>query len=130
MSHWHKLIPLAELTLNCLLPWQLNPAISAHHGLTGTAFDFRAHPIAPAGTTILIHEPPEKRGTWTSHGVPGYYIVGPALLHYRSYQVLTSATSAPRITDTVAWFPETDVAPPLPDAKEILLAAIKDLSRC
>jgi hypothetical protein len=25
MSYWNKLIPLAELTLNCLLPWQPNP---------------------------------------------------------------------------------------------------------
>jgi hypothetical protein len=59
--------------------------------------------------------------------VPGYYI-GPALLHYRSHHVLATATSAPRITDNVAWLPETDVTPPLPDTKEILLAAIKDLS--
>jgi hypothetical protein len=48
ISQWHKLLPLAELTLNCLLPWHPNPAISAHHGLTGTKFDFRAHPIALA----------------------------------------------------------------------------------
>ena len=60
--------------------------------------------------------------------MPGY-IIGPALLqHYRSHHVLATATSAPRITDTVAWFPETDVTPTLPDAQEILLAAIKDLS--
>ena len=59
--------------------------------------------------------------------MPGYYI-GPALLQYRSRHVLATATSAPRIPDTVAWFPETDVTPPLPDAQEILLAAIKDLS--
>ena len=125
IAHWHKLIPLAELTLNCLLPWQPNPEISAYHGLTGSKFDFRAHPIAPAGTAILIFESPEVRGSWAGHGVPGFYI-GPALLHYRSHNVHVTATSAPRITDTVAWFPETPVTPPLPDAKEILIAAIKD----
>jgi hypothetical protein len=27
----------------------------------------------------------------------------------------------------VAWFPETDITPPLPDTNEILIAAIKDL---
>ena len=53
MSYWNKLIPLAEITLNCHLPWQPDPAISAYHGLTGAPFDFRAHPIAPAGTAIL-----------------------------------------------------------------------------
>jgi hypothetical protein len=63
IAHWHKLIPLAELTLNCLLPWQPNPEISAYHGLTGYKFDFRAHPIAPAGTAILIYESPEVRGS-------------------------------------------------------------------
>jgi hypothetical protein len=35
LSYWNKLIPLAEITLNCLLPWQPNPAISAYDGLTG-----------------------------------------------------------------------------------------------
>jgi hypothetical protein len=123
--YWNKLIPLAEITLNCLLPWQPNPAISAYHGLTGAQFDFRAHPIAPAGTAILIHEPPQTRGTWAGHGVPGFYL-GPALSHYRSHHVHVTATSAPRITDTIAWFPETAVTPPLPDTKEILIAAIKD----
>ena len=125
ISYWNKLIPLAELTLNCLLPWQPNPSISAYHGLTGAPFDFRAHPIAPAGTAILIHEAPEVRGTWAGHGVPGFYI-GPALSHYRSHHVHVTSTSSPRVTDTVAWFPATDVTPPPPDIKEMLIAAIKD----
>ena len=59
--------------------------------------------------------------------MPGYYIE-PALLHYRSRHVLATTTSTPHITDTVACFPETDVTPTLHDAKEILLATIKDLS--
>ena len=64
-------------------------------------FDFRANPIAPARTVILIHEVPEKRGTWAGqHGVHGYYL-GPALTHYWSHHVFATATCAPRITDTV-----------------------------
>ena len=35
LSYWNKLIPIAEITLNCLLPWHPNPAISAYYGLTG-----------------------------------------------------------------------------------------------
>ena len=107
-------ITVAQVTSPCRvntklpLPWHPNPAISAFHGLTGAKFDFRAHPIAPAGTAILIHEPPESRGSWASHGVPGFYL-GPAVLHYRSHHVFVTATSATRITDTVAWFPETDI---------------------
>jgi hypothetical protein len=105
-SKWHKLLPLAELTLNCLLPWHPNPAISSYHGLTGAKFDFRAHPIVPAGTAILIHEPPESRGSSASHGVPGCFYLGPAVLHhYRSHHVFVTASSATRLTDTVAWFP-------------------------
>ena len=69
VQQWNKLIPIAELTLNHLLPWQPNPGISAYDGLiTGAQFDFREHPIAPAGTVIFIHEPPETRGTWAGHG--------------------------------------------------------------
>ena len=78
VQQWTKLIPIAELTLNHLLPWQPNPAISAYHGLTGAQFDFRAHPIAPAGTAILIHEPPQTRGTWAGHGVPGFILSRPS----------------------------------------------------
>ena len=129
MSYWNKLIPLAEITLNCHLPWQPNPAISAYHGLTGAPFDFHAHPIAPAGIAILIHEAPEKRGTWAGNGVPGYYL-GPTLTRYRSHHVFVTASSpAPRVTDTVAWFPKTEVTPPSPNATELLIATIKDFAR-
>ena len=63
---------------------------------------------------------------WASHGLSGFYL-GPAILHYRSHHVFVTATSATRITDTVAWFPETYITPPLPDTNEILIATIKDL---
>jgi hypothetical protein len=88
-SYWNKLIPLAEISLNCLLPWQPNPAISAYHGLTGAPFDFRAHPVSPAGTSILIHEAWYIGRAWC---VPGYYLVGPALTHYRFYQYVYDNT--------------------------------------
>ena len=49
------------------------------------------------------------------------------MLHYRSHHVFVTATSATRITDTVAWFPETDITPLLPGTNEILIAAITGL---
>lgn len=126
MRHWDKLIPLAEITLNCLLPWHPNPSISAYHGLTGAKFDFRAHPIGPAGTAIVIHDKPSARGTWQVHGTPGFYL-GPALHHYRSHRCLSSHTGMERNSDTVAWFPEK-VPPPTPlSPAELLHAAILDL---
>ena len=63
---------------------------------------------------------------WARHGLSGFYL-GPAILHYRSHHVFVTATSATRITDTVAWFPETFITPPQPDTNEILIATIKDL---
>ena len=59
--------------------------------------------------------------------MPGFYL-GPVILHYRSHHVFVTVTSATRITDTVAWFPETDITPPLlPDTNKILIAAVKEL---
>ena len=83
-----------------------------------------------ADTFILTHEAPETRGTWEGHGVLGYYL-GPhlpitALIYH---DVFVTATSAPPVTDTVAWFPETDVTPPPPNSTEMLIAAIKDFFR-
>lgn len=126
MRHWDKLIPIAELTLNCLLPWHPDPSISAHHGLTGTPFDFRAHPIGPAGTAIIIHDKPDDRQTWQMHGTPGFYL-GPALKHYRVHRCLSSHTNAERNADTVAWFPDSLLPPPPLTEIEALHAAVLDL---
>ena len=53
----------AELTSDTLRPYTPNPAISAYHGLYGHQFNFFKPPIAPFGTRVLIHEPPDKRTT-------------------------------------------------------------------
>ena len=42
---WHKLLPIAELTLNHLRPWTPSPSISAYQGLYGHSIDFRATPF-------------------------------------------------------------------------------------
>ena len=81
---------------------------------------FSRAPNCPTGTSTLIHEALEKRGTWAAHGVSGNYL-GPALTHYRSHHVIVTATSSPRVADTIAWFPETDVTPPLPNITEMLV---------
>ena len=126
MRHWDKLLPIAEITLNCLLPWHPNPSISAYHGLTGDKFDFRAHPIGPAGTAIVIHDKPDTRGTWQVHGTPGFYL-GPALNHYRAHRCLSSHTGMERNSDTVAWFPEKTTPPTSIAPAELLHAAVLDL---
>ena len=72
----------------------------------GGSHDFRSHPIAPAGIKVIIHDKPAVRASWAAHGAAGFYI-GPALQHYRSFQVHVTATCTTRITDTVQWFPQS-----------------------
>jgi hypothetical protein len=66
-----------------------------HHHVCGD-YDFSRNPIAPLGTRVIILEDPNKRGSWASHGVRGFY-VGPALDHYRSFRVLIDDTKRVRI---------------------------------
>ena len=99
---WNELLPHIEITLNLLRPSpeQRQAAWSHLHG----EYDFNAHPLAPPGTAVTIHEKPQQRGTWSNHGVKGFY-VGPALQHYRCYNTWVNATHATRVTDTLAWHP-------------------------
>ena len=53
---------------------------------------------------VLVHDTPEKRGSWQVHGKLGYYI-GRALLHYRCHTVYMVESRATRISDCLAWFP-------------------------
>ena len=91
MGAWDKLIGQAELTLNLLRGSRINPAISAWGQIHGP-FDNLSTPIAPAGTRVLAYESPAQRSSWASHGIPGFYI-GPALSHYRCFQVLRKKTN-------------------------------------
>ena len=59
---WDKLLPQTELCLNHLIPYGPNPHLSAYEGLLGCKFDFRAHPIVPTGSKVLIHQAQEDLG--------------------------------------------------------------------
>ena len=91
------------MTVNIVRPYEYDENISAYEGLHGTKFNFRHHPIAPVGTKVLTWDAPDHRGSWADHGVPAVYL-GPALDHFRSFEVWVPSTSAPRITNTVWWF--------------------------
>jgi hypothetical protein len=56
-------------------------------------FDFNRTLMAPPGTTIILHGKPAQRKTWNPHGEAGWYL-GPALEHYRCYQVFINKTKA------------------------------------
>jgi hypothetical protein len=101
---WDKLLPQATITLNLLWKSRINPRMSAYAQLNGH-FDFNRTPLAPPGTRIIAHEKPDQRVSWDPHGLDGYYL-GPALDHYRCYQVPITKTKGTCIVDTVEFSPQ------------------------
>ena len=126
LTLWDRLLPQMELCLNHLLPYHPNTSISAYAGLHGAPHDFRAHPIAPAGIKVLVHDKPQARASWAPHGVPGFYL-GPAPQHYRCFEVYIPSTSSTRVTDTVEWFPH-GLHMPDPTPHDCATAALSDLA--
>ena len=122
---WDKLLDQAELTLNHMRVCRSNEKVSAYEGMYGTKYDFMAHPIAPAGIKVVVHDKPDQRPTWAAHGVDGYYL-GPALDHYRCWRTWITRTQAVRISDTIAWFPARTRMPGV-SALDTLSAAITDV---
>ena len=123
---WDELLPQAEITLNHLRLYTANPKFSAYEGIYKRKYDFKAHPLAIAGTKIVIHDKPSNRGSWAPHGVDGFYL-GPALQHYRCWRVYCTLTDSVRVTDTIAWFP-APLKMPGSSPFELATAAITDLS--
>jgi hypothetical protein len=60
---WDELLPQADLTLNLLRPYKPKPELSAYAGIFGKPYDFMGHPLAPVGTSVLIHETPQQRSS-------------------------------------------------------------------
>ena len=81
MHMFEHLIEQAELTLNLLRGSSFSPHVSAWHALRGP-FSYTNTPLAPPGMKIVCFESPEKRHSWATHGVDGFYL-GPALEHHR-----------------------------------------------
>eukprot|EP01034_Spumella_vulgaris_P021900 gene21900-27977_t len=123
---WDELLPQVDLCLNILRPFGPRPEISAYEGIHGSQYDFSAHPIAPCGTHVLIHETPEQRASWAPHGVPGFYL-GPAPKHFRAYRVFAIPTQSSRVTDTVAWL-SAPFKMPGSSTVELVHAATRDLT--
>jgi len=126
LSLWEDYVEQAELTLNCMRTSPASPVLSAWEALCGL-FDIMATPIAPLGMQVMVHDTPEKRGTWEAHGKVGYYI-GRALQHYRCHSVYMVESRAIRISDCLAWFP-VNVKMPGSSIVEELTAAVEDVRR-
>ena len=94
---------MAVTTLNLMRPSHIDPKLSAYEILNGV-FDYNKTPIAPPGCKVVVHNPPNKRGTWDIHGVNDWYL-GMAPDHYRCHRVYIPKTRAERIAQTVKLFP-------------------------
>jgi hypothetical protein len=126
MYLWDKVLPQAELTIKHLRECKSNPAVSAYEGMFNKKYDFDAHPIAPVGIKVIVHDKPDNRASWDAHGVEGFYL-GPALDHYRCWRAWIKSTRSVRVSDTMAWFPAR-VKMPGASPIDMLSAAVKDVS--
>lgn len=100
---WEHIIPQAEVGLNLLRQSGISYFMSAYQQLHG-AYDFVKHPMAPAGTKVIVFDPEGTRGTWANKGTDAFY-VGPAPQHVGCYTVYIPETRSTRITDTLSWHP-------------------------
>ena len=122
---WDRLLPQAVLTLHLLRGSRLNPKLSAWAQLFGN-FDFNRTPLGPPGMRVIVHEKPDKRSSWSPHGVDGWY-VGPALDSYRCYNVWICDTRSIRICDTLSWFPTKKVSMPIASSNDLIFADVQDI---
>jgi hypothetical protein len=59
---------------------------------------------------VIAHEKPDQLSSWDPHGVYGYYL-GPALDHYRCYQVHITKIKGTRIVDIIEFFSSKTAIP-------------------
>jgi uncharacterized membrane protein YgcG len=116
----------AEIVINQLKAWHLDPTVNAWTGMHGKPYDHMMHPISVYGMKCVIYDNPLRRGSWATHGVDGFYL-SPAMHHYRCWNFWVCGTRANRVSDTVEWLPKPYCMPghsPL----EALTAAVRDVA--
>ena len=118
---WDRLIHHAELALNLLRDSNTHPQLSAHAHWEGV-YDYNAHPLAPPGCRVVVHETLDQRGTWDKKGKDGWYL-GPSMEYYRCYRVYIPATRAERVGKSVYFFPHNFMAPELDPRDEATRSA-------
>ena len=113
------------MTLNMLRQSRINPKLSAHDQLFGT-FDYNGTPLASLGTKVIIHIKTSQRASWDPHGKEGW-LTGPALHHYRHFEVAVAETGGQRVSDTIEFLP-TKYNMPKTSSEDRITAAIDELS--
>eukprot|EP00957_Ditylum_brightwellii_P099175 7553742-Ditylum_brightwellii.AAC.1 len=70
MHLWCGSLNQATLTLNMLRPCCMKPKVSVRMALEG-AHDFSAHPVAPLGCEIMVHQTIDQTTSWGLSGIKG-----------------------------------------------------------
>ena len=98
-----RLIPQATITINILRSSRRNPSLSAYTVTYGN-IDFNATSLAPPGTRNIVHLKPNKRKSWSVHGIDAWYI-GPSMDHYQFFKCFIPETGTECDANTVEFFP-------------------------
>ena len=102
MYLWDQVVKQAEITLNLMRQFCLNPKLSAYAQIQG-AFNYNGTPLAPPSTCIVAHKKPSQQASWATHGVNRWHI-RPALEHYQCHQVYILSTRSECIVDMLEFF--------------------------
>jgi hypothetical protein len=107
---WDLLLPHVELTMSLLRPSKINPLLSAYTMVYGH-FDYRKHPLAPAGSKVIVHDKPKDRGTWADRGTGGFFIAH-APQHYRCFSCYMPRTNSIRTSKLLSSSLPVVISPP------------------
>ena len=121
LALWCRMCTQVDLSVNIVRKCRQNPLLSAWAAMNGE-YHFDAHPIAPPGTQMMMHEKPGRRKTWGFNAKKAWYL-GPCFKHYRSVRGLLPATGGERISDTYRFKHHAIDIPQLTAADRILEAA-------
>ena len=99
---WDKLIPIPSSLSTYFEAAESTPNFW-HISNCTVIFITMRHQWSHQIKKVLVFEPPAKRGSYSPHGIEGWYI-GPALNHYRYWQIYVPSTGGIRHTETVNYF--------------------------
>ncbi len=124
---WDQLTPQVITCLNLLRASRTDPTKSAYEILHGP-YDWNRFPLAPLGCKAVIYEDGDKRGSWASRGVDGWYL-GPSLDHYRCDKYYVPETRAYGISGSTELFPQHCQLPDM-TAHQHFRALTDELTEC
>eukprot|EP00957_Ditylum_brightwellii_P127510 9724036-Ditylum_brightwellii.AAC.1 len=124
IAEWDRLIDQANLALNLLCTYRVNPSLSTYAYLFGN-HSFNAHPLAPLGCKVVVNKKTDQSSSYGYHGSDGWYI-GPSFEHYRCLKCFLPSTGAVVDTDTLDII-EHDIPIPVLSGKELIQQAIAEI---